>query len=668
MKISTLFGGLPTSVRVLLLTLVPAAFLVGLYGRFKGIGTWPLGVDEFYISRAIDRVLATGLPRFPCGGYYTRGILFQYVVAALRSGGLSPEFSGRFVAAVSSLAVLPPAFMLGKRLHGSLTGWLTVIILCVSIWEVEMARFGRMYAPFQTVFAWYLVAYLRFTIDKQAAALWWMIGLSVLGVMIWEGGTFLGIANVFAVIQARKDADRLAAIEWRRVGGLLFLLLLLYLATLDIRGFAAPALSDDGQSDDAPGKGELLWAWLAPLRLHPIWASVFLVPLGLAAASLRVVWSYRQRWMTFAGLCVILLACVAHTFTAAAGVLALMLLLRLMDRKDLLSPQGRLFAFTGLALLVFWLAFAQVSGARWNEPGTLATYPALAFPAIQALFGFPDILQRILWPWGRAMPFWSLALVLATACWFYDAVSAPIKVSTPTHALLGLLLLLILAVGAIATNRIETRYTFFLYPLLVAFAVSAILSIPRWLKLRRPVPNLLLAAAPLVCFGCAEDFRVHQLMHIDSAATNFRVGMSAARADHYYPRNDMRGVAQWLTANVRTGDLVVSGIPNLDQYYPGFGFFYLDEEDERYDAYVCPDGRTERWTNHAVLYKVEALKAATDSSRRVFAVLYRDVETRLARSAQPQSLSLVKEYVSADGYTDILLVTPAGESGSQKRN
>ena len=196
----------PIVVRTLLMLVGAVAVLAGLYGRFKGIGTWPLGVDEFYISRSIDNVLRSGLPAFSCGGYYTRGLIFQYVVASLRWLGWSPEFAGRLVAGISSLAVLPAAYLLGRRLDGPLAGWLAVIILCVSIWEIEMARFARMYAPFQAVFAWYVVNYLRYTVDKHAPALRSMILLSVLGVLTWEGGALLGLASIFAVFLAHMGA------------------------------------------------------------------------------------------------------------------------------------------------------------------------------------------------------------------------------------------------------------------------------------------------------------------------------------------------------------------------------------------------------------------------------------------------------------------------------
>ncbi len=217
----------PVSIPTPLYIVVAAALLAGLYGRFVGLGLWPLGVDEFYISRSIDNILRTGLPGFSCGGYYNRGVLYQYWVAGVRLFGLTPELAGRSVAAVCSLAVLPAAYLLGRRIHGSLTGCLAVIILSVSIWEVEMARFARMYAPFQAVFAWYLICYLRYIADPRRSAFVWMVALSVIGALTWEGGVLLAVGNLLAVVLARGH-ERLQPIDWKRLAGLVVLLALLY--------------------------------------------------------------------------------------------------------------------------------------------------------------------------------------------------------------------------------------------------------------------------------------------------------------------------------------------------------------------------------------------------------------------------------------------------------
>jgi hypothetical protein len=631
--------------RGLLFLLIPAAVLAGLYGRFKGIGTWPLGVDEFYISRSIDRVLSTGIPSFACGGYYTRGVLYQYLVAPLRIGGLSSEFAGRLVAGLCSLLVLPSAYLLGRRVRGPLAGWLTVIILCLSVWEIEMARFGRMYAPFQAVFACYLLFYVRYTVDANAAALRWMMLLSVIGVLTWEGGTLLGVANLFAAIPMRNKG-RLEREDWPRLAVLVLLLALLYAASRDLRGAAG---SNDAGSVAANGAAADRWlflhsAWLA-LRPHPGWAFAFLAPLCAAAAALRFIGSHRNRWLTFVGLSLILLAALGHAFTVVLGLLALMLLTGALDVAELTAPRARPWVLALLGLFLYWLAYVQFAGDQ----------------SLEFLFGFPDVFEHVARPLGRALPLETVGLALCAIFWFVRSVAVPMRASGAIRPLLALLILMVLAVAAIPTERIETRYMFFLYPLLIVLAVAAVLEFVDRAPLRPPaLSGLLLVAAPLLCFAVTEDFQPRHLAHIDSAASNFRLGMRPARADHYYPRNDMRGVAGWLAAHVQTGDVVVSGIPNLDQYDPGFDYFYLDEQDNRYDAYVCADGRTERWTNHPVIFNLKTLEPAAVSGHRLYATVYPDVGERLQQEARALGWTVTQVYLAQDGKTAVLSIRGGG--------
>jgi hypothetical protein len=628
-----------TPVRILLLLTVPAALLIGVYGRFKGIGTWPLGVDEFYLSRSVDHILHSGLPRFPCGGFYTRGLLFQYLVAAVRMTGFSPEFSGRFVAGMCSIAVLPAAYLIGRRANGPLAGWLTVIVLCLSIWEIEMARFGRMYAPFQLVFAYYLLFYLRYTVDRDMGALRWMIGLSFVGVLTWEGGTLLGAANLFAVIQSQSKGRLRAADGWR-LAVLTVALVLLLIAAQDWRGAAGSALPGPATGPAPPSLWlSLMSDWSIPRPRH-VWMAALALVLGLAGASLRFIASFRDRWMVAAGLSVALLAALGHAFTAAAGVLVMMVLIDLIDWRELTQPRARLFVLALAALLVFWVAYELASGGR----------------PLRALSDFPDVFERVGRPWGRAVPVTAVCIALCGGFLFFRALRAPDSMSRSIRPLVSLALLMVLAVGAIPTNRIETRYTFFLYPLLIVLAVSAVMMAVEWFAPRRRTPALLVAAAPLLCFAFTEDLQLRQVAHVDSVETNFRLGMPPGRADHYFPRNDMRGIAQWLAANIRPGDVVVTGIPSLDQYYPRFNYFYLDEEDNRYDAYVCPDGRTDRWTNHPVVFASNELKPALMRGHPVYAAVYSDVETRLRRDAGLQGWPVTRVYTALDGKTDIVRI------------
>src|SRR5659263_44090 len=54
-------------------------FALAMLVRAPGLGRWCLAVDEFYFSKAVSFILEKGLPMFPGGGYYTRGIGLQYL-------------------------------------------------------------------------------------------------------------------------------------------------------------------------------------------------------------------------------------------------------------------------------------------------------------------------------------------------------------------------------------------------------------------------------------------------------------------------------------------------------------------------------------------------------------------------------------------------------------
>ena len=57
--------------QLLLLALFAGACVaVGVLVRFRGLGTWPLAVDEYYLAQSVQNILRVGLPEYPCGGRY----------------------------------------------------------------------------------------------------------------------------------------------------------------------------------------------------------------------------------------------------------------------------------------------------------------------------------------------------------------------------------------------------------------------------------------------------------------------------------------------------------------------------------------------------------------------------------------------------------------------
>ncbi len=633
-----------------------AVLLAGLYARFKGLGTWPLGVDEFYISRSIDNVLRSGLPEYECGGYYPRGLVFQYVVAALRLTGLTPEFAGRLVTAASSLAVLPAAWLIGKRAHGAAVGWLVVIVLSISVWEVEMARFARMYAPFQAVFAWYLVFFLQYTVDRKRSALRPMILLSVLGVFLWEGGAMLGLTNLLPPL-INHDQGRLRRRDWLYLGGMTILFIAMFaFVQMDFRGMADPAnLPSDLEPDRAPDRLSPPQAPFTTLPFHTGWMLLALAPMALAVASLRWIVTLRTRWLAACGLLAALLAALLHQYLACFAILCVLMLMRWIDWRDLTSRPARPFVMAIIASAAFWIAFS-LGTTEWRPAAATGGSPQSEWFALALAFlGFPNILAEIALPWGRAIPYLSLGLLASLAALTVSAILSSEREAGAVRTLLIALLVLVLLIGASDPPRHETRYAFFLYPLMIVLAIAAVAMLAETLTSVPRHQTALTALCVLALYALSEDFQPRHLLTIDSRETNFRLGLKPALRSHYYPRADIRGAADWLAERVRPGDIVISGIPNLDAYYAQIDYFLLDREDPRYRAYACENATLERWTNRPLLRDIDDIKAT--GRQRVFVVAFPAPAKRLGSEVLQRTWRLKPLWTSVDGQINVLVLT-----------
>jgi hypothetical protein len=64
-----------------LVAILLLAMAWGLFVRFNALGSRPLAVDEYFSATAVRYVLDKGVPEFPTGGYYMRGLPLQYLQA-----------------------------------------------------------------------------------------------------------------------------------------------------------------------------------------------------------------------------------------------------------------------------------------------------------------------------------------------------------------------------------------------------------------------------------------------------------------------------------------------------------------------------------------------------------------------------------------------------------
>lgn len=639
------------------------SLLIGLWARFHSLGNWSLSADEYYIARSVEDIIRTGLPEFDCGGFYVRGMLFQYLVAALQMSGMSAELSARFVAAVASVAVLPAVYILGRRVHGPTVGLLAVCVIALSTWEVDIARFGRMYAPFQAVFAWYLVYFVKYTVDGELRALRPMLLLSVIGVLTWEGGVLMALANLLPPF-IRSPDGAFSKGDFRYLALCAALAVAAYLlGTSDLRhlgtdpfppGFNATEfaenLRDGGSADPAS----------APALTNPSIDSLFgiaiaIVMLALAAASTPWLWSLRRRWPAFLGLMVMLAAALTHQFLLVAFTLIMLLLSRALSLRDFISRGAKTFAITILACVVGWTVVG-LSSPDWLA--SLHVPWGKAPPALKLAYEFlrlPDFIGIVALAFARAAPVLGALLFTAIA---FAILREVLRSTMPVTADQVLLLILVGMLGAASFSnppRLETRYFVFLFPVVVIFAVTIISRTSQLLPWGRFVKAATTTAVVGTLMYLSGDLHPRLLFHNDStAALSGRSSEDGARLN-IVRRTDARAAAKWLSEHrVSPYSLMINGFPGVDFYFDGFDFAYIGLDNHRYWTYACRQGTVERWGNLPLLTDAAAIKEQLRNRAKAYLVIDTPSSDSLIGSLTEFHPS--RAWTSRDGYISIFVL------------
>ena len=606
------------------------ASAVGLVARFNNLSAASLEVDEYFIVESVRNVLRTGWPAFDCGGWYQRGLLLQYLSAGLQLLGLSEAFAPRLVAALSSVLALPAVFAIGRRAYNPAVGLIAVSLLLVSIWEITLARFGRMYAPFQAVTAWYALYFLRYVVDRRASAFVAMVLLSFVGILTWEGGVLLAAANLLPLFLIREPVKFSMAFAGKLVGLVLLVAFGYWLAVANLR-VQSGALPDDYTGETFyvySGLFDLAPNVLPTIFEKPLWLllgiALLLLSVGLA---LRSAFALRSRPLAALGLLLAVAAAVCGQLAAAATAVVLLVVFRFVDWAELLDAPMRGFQLALIVCTLFWLVFAALS-FDWHgiEAGSLLRGAALF--AYQ-LTRFPNFIDVAIWPWARSLPILGFVLLVAlSAAVLRVTLRSRAEHLTAEGALLALVLCMLVCAAISNPPRIETRYTFFLYPLVVVLGIGTLRSVFAARVRSAGIANALAAGSVFGVFAATEDLDVDLVLHAYDPSVVLRADMSP---DHV-GRGDDAALVRWLdTTVVRDRDIVITGYHVLDYYYSNVAYFFVDHRDDAFGEWSCRRGTTERWTNKPLLYTIEALRGAIPERGRAFLVVFDDGGRLLSR-------------------------------------
>ena len=519
--------------------------------------------------------------------------------------GAKPEFAGRIIPLLSNLISIPPLFLIAKRVSSNkLVAALAVVIFCFSIWEIEFSRFARMYAPFQAIFLWYIYFLIKDFEFKKFTNFKWLLFLSSLSVFIYEGSIFLVLLNFLPFILNRK-------INYKYLtGSILLFIVSVFFDRFGFRNF-----------DSVPG--------FPPEYLNSISNQIFHSPIKLPQVLLP--FSFSSGYFIFLtpviiGITILLIWLIIknQSLKNFYSIFAVMFL----GLSALLNQFG-LFLLAFL-VFVFW-SFVNTNFLNkknifllglifiiniiyWYIYGILAKEWFVLFNDFSS-YSFGGITKRLLVGFFNYPDnYYSMLLYLRTlpvltvfAGFSLTVIFALLLFNKDNNENIKLLSGIVIFMSLIATIPVllyeETRYTFFLVPILLILVLYSVYFIFNKLFSNKLLVSIGFVTLIIITFISSRDFNLYHLINIDHEDVNYRmIYNNNYYKKHLYRRWDVLTPTNFVKRNLGKNDLIMIDENSMKFYLPRVDYFNFNYRHSGFIALTVERGKRERWSNAKLIY------------------------------------------------------------------
>jgi hypothetical protein len=529
------------------------------------------------------------------------------------------------------------------------------MLFAVSIWEIEMARFGRMYAPFQAIFAWYCIAlYNAYSGSHRGFLI--AVALATVSVFVYEGGALLLCASFIPLLAGQNFKSW----SWP-LAGASFLFGTWYL-TADFTSESAIPKLPEGL--DLPADSSL--SMIAEMTAGPFgaYATNVFGTLMLASALLITLFFLKHNWRSVRSperentdwIAITWIALSA--WLAAAGYFGIVLTLSLVLflwrwlRLDHLRNRGTIaVAIWMVAALVLWATslFLEFDGSLASRAKETA----------YALFLFPDLYTKVGYRWIRSLPFETLMAVACVPCYLFltrsdDPKSDQIRLF---RFLAGLFIVLAVAVAILPQKYATIRYTYFLHPIIIVLLASTFGAFARRALDSQAARDVMTISITAVFMIVSVDYNVRHMLEIDTPRVMFRTDMSKWEIDRVYRRWDYRSPAEFVNAHANVDDVILTTSHAVPFYLTRITHFYSDSTGKEYPAIASCRGATERWSSANLVsnpVEFETLEGPL-ANKNLWAIIRSD-DRREASNFEKQFLAKYHDKIAYQSIDDRLVV------------
>jgi len=642
--------------------LIAMALFAGLFGRLYELGSRPLSVDEYYFVNSVRFTLEEGVPRFPTGGYYKRGILLQYITTGSILVFGDNAFAYRLPAVLFSILTVALTYFLSRCFLSKPLSLLVALMLAVSSWEIEFARFARMYSDFQCWTVAFFLTFYKAYFEGVNRLRYVPHVFVLLAVLSHEIGVIL-LPFLFVPLLLRTGetgvSPTTSQLRFAVAGLVTSVVGLFYVRLLSLRNF--------GVKDALPEHFEPA-NFAQEVVAFPFWSisEYPQVNLGLVLGLLVLtggIFAFRRQWANqttcvYLFLSLLFVSTLVHAF--AISLLALSVLIFRYEIYRFTSHDKKTYVFLALSFLCagIWIVFAlaDLSWVLGVSNGDLPNALRLTF------FGWPDFYVPVFSPWAVSMPFLGFVVGL-TVAWqiiFHEKDTIPSLLCNPSMPLI----FIFISFGVKAPPMFSTRYTFFVYPLILCVIILSIKEIVqysrRWTGLYSGATELMAALIGISLFVISEDCNPKHIVNVASPEVAFRFGEYGRYSSHWYPRNDYESAALFLNQNLRNKDdtvLITPETRSVSEYLECDHAFYYSRDDPRFAGISRVRGTVDLWSGHPLMSTYEELRDFSATSDTVWVVWPTDLalhDFEIEGVWQDRLIHFERVFLSIDGRIEVL--------------
>jgi len=604
--------------------------MAAIWTRFSGLGERQLAQDEYYFIKSIQNILRFGVPQFPDGGYYVRGILLQYLTTAWVFLFGESNFAYRFFPALFGVGTVAMAYFLGRQFLSRSWSIILAAMVTFSSWEIEFSRLARMYSGFQFFAVCFFWALYRYSFKERSNKRYLAHAFAFITIGSHELGVFVAVF-LFLPLFARLNGS------WRRGMGeesryitiaLAVLIVGLFLATYPFRfkGVVDPLPLDFMAQSDGIQEGGLFGSRI--FGKTPFWGA------GILLASIIAGWYaieiYRKRLTVgleeqiLGGLVLVSLwFAIFHQFAACT----LIIMIVALRNPKILLRKPYIYLFTLIILLgISWLALLLYNRGGENVDGFVNIARAYRKAIRQNFFSFPNIYLPVINAWVTKTPLLSLLLGAAIAHQLVRIRKFPLG-SIVMNPVMPLLIIIVM-IGILPPRWSETRYTHFIYPLVLCGGVLSAFQLGEFM--RRRFSGNGSASMPWIMFFClssfaaTEDFNFFHLINLNADSIAFRTEKYAKFETHWYPRWDFENPAELINSNSSANSRIIVSCDadTIGYYLKGDFAIYFPMDAPDYSIISRDRGRRELWSGKRMLSNIEGIKDFTRDTESVWLVTY----------------------------------------------